>query len=102
MRQSPSHGTLANEVASINRAMARLGDAFKEMARTIKYAIERMYAFTLPYRRGMYGGMVRDARVYPEQWQSYICAGLICGLDDTTCPSDEYDLQCTHSCHRAD
>lgn len=43
------------------------------------------------------GGMGRDARAWPDQWQSTICAGLLCSI--TPCPSDANGLGCTHSCH---
>jgi hypothetical protein len=52
---------------------------------------------TLRQRRDQWGGMRADARIDPDGWQSSVCAGLLCTL--MSCPSDEHDLQCHHSCH---
>lgn len=54
-------------------------------------------AYVLLQRRRRFGGMSTDARLYPERWQSTICAGLLCNI--TPCPSERYDLHCTHTCH---
>lgn len=55
-------------------------------------------AHELLQRRRRFGGMSTDARLYPERWQSTVCAGLLCSI--TPCPSERYDLHCSHTCHR--
>lgn len=54
-------------------------------------------AHELLARRRRHGGMSGDARLYTTQWQSTICAGLLCSI--TPCPSERYDLRCSHTCH---
>lgn len=49
----------------------------------------------LEARRSRFGGMTEDLRMWPDQWQSFYCAGFLC----QQCPSDQHDLRCTHSCH---
>ena len=51
----------------------------------------------LTMRRDRWGGMRGDARAFPDQWMSTVCAGLLCSVMD--CPSDAHNLQCHHRCH---
>lgn len=52
---------------------------------------------TLLARRDRWGGMRADARSFPDEWQSSVCAGLICSV--MPCPSEAHRLECHHSCH---
>lgn len=49
----------------------------------------------LEARRARYGGMTEDLRRWPDQWQSFYCAGFL----HQQCPTGQYDLRCTCPCH---
>jgi hypothetical protein len=72
-------------------------DMIAASVRITRLAHRHTQARALLARRRVLGGMGTDARNWPDQWQSTVCAGLICSL--TPCPSDENDLRCTCRCH---
>lgn len=83
---------LLTAVDRFTAAMTRLS--------TVKVNLRPLRMFTttsLTMRRDRWGGMRGDARAFPDQWMSTVCAGLLCSVMD--CPSDAHNLQCHHRCH---
>lgn len=86
-----TRGLIIFDARPILDAFRRVGRAIARLAHLVSSA-GRLEAL-----RTQYGGMRSDAVRWPDEWQSTICAGLLCSI--TPCPSDTYDLQCHHSCH---
>lgn len=81
-------GPFMRVMRQVAQAVGRISNTFHELT-TREGQLRR--------RRRVTGGMGRDAKAWPGQWQSTICAGLLCSI--TPCPSDANGLECTHSCH---
>lgn len=79
------------------RCMAEAAKAIAESLASMGRAATKAHAAILRYNRIAHGGMSDDAVRWPDQWQSMVCAGLLCSIVE--CPSDRYGLACTHSCH---
>jgi hypothetical protein len=83
---------LLTAVDRFTAAMTRLSTAKIDLS-----PLRRFTTASLTMRRERWGGMRADAHAFPEQWQSSVCAGLLCTV--VVCPSDAHNLQCHHSCH---
>lgn len=84
--------------AAAKEALQKFDDAVATLTATF-----RSWGTPIDDRRRLYdrehhGGNHTDALLHPDEWQSTVCAGLLCHI--TECPSDEYDLRCTHNCHQ--
>lgn len=81
----------------LTTAMSKFASAVSRL-RDVDLSRLRMFTTApLLVRRDRWGGMRGDARAFPDEWMSTVCAGLLCNL--MPCPSDEHRLQCHHRCH---
>ena len=87
----------------VTPAIRQFITALRDVADAASSAAAALAAFSrthgrresLEARRSRFGGMTEDLRRWPDQWQSFYCAGFLCEM----CPNDVHDLGCTHSCH---
>lgn len=90
--------SLARQLETMAREMRA---QFIYAAKAASVALQSLVAAAVPevalmHRRVKHGGMSDTARRWPEEWQSYACAGFLCG----SCPSDEFGLECQCPHHR--
>jgi hypothetical protein len=81
---------LTTAMSKFSAAMSRLRDIDLRPLRMFTTA-------TLTMRRERWGGMKDDARAFPDEWMSTVCAGMLCSV--MPCPSQAHRLECHHSCH---
>ena len=92
--------TFEVDVRPFMAAMANVTKALAELdheATRLRAAGRRFWSsHRLTDRRARHGGNSSEAA--DPQWQSTVCAGLLCSV--APCPSDTHSLHCTCTCHR--
>ena len=97
MAEQPSgFSAIGQAMRHMTEQLAKATEALQGLAAVLHQA--RFQQDELEHLRARYGGEARDARRWPDQWRSTVCAGLLCHVLE--CSSDRYGLECSCHCHQ--